>query len=73
MALCRDCHAVIPCHCHLPPPVQIRPGVYAAGAIAENEERDWWRTGRIPCSDCGTVVRTSNLETLPAHGCSDRQ
>jgi hypothetical protein len=28
MALCRNCRTVIPCHCHLTPPVQIRPGVY---------------------------------------------
>ncbi len=31
MALCRDCNTVIPCHCHVPPAVQIRPGVYLAG------------------------------------------
>lgn len=30
MALCSDCRTVIPCHCHLTPPVQIRPGVYLA-------------------------------------------
>lgn len=28
MALCRQCSTVIPCHCHLSPPNQIRPGVY---------------------------------------------
>ncbi|WP_225840282.1 hypothetical protein [Streptomyces sp. NK08204] len=28
MALCRRCSTVIPCHCHLTPPTQIRPGVY---------------------------------------------
>lgn len=28
MALCRTCDTVIPCHCHLAPPTQIRPGVY---------------------------------------------
>ncbi|MFE9252900.1 hypothetical protein [Streptomyces sp. NPDC007088] len=42
-------------------------------ALIENEERDWWRTGKIPCSDCGTVVRTKTLETLPSHGCAQRQ
>ncbi|MCM8552306.1 hypothetical protein [Streptomyces sp. STCH 565 A] len=42
-------------------------------ALAENEERDWIRTGRIPCSDCGTLVRTETLETLPAHNCTARQ
>ncbi|MYR75155.1 MULTISPECIES: hypothetical protein [unclassified Streptomyces] len=42
-------------------------------ALIENEERDWYRTGRIPCSDCGTMVRTKTLETLPPHGCTDRQ
>lgn len=30
MALCPDCRTVIPCHCHLAPPVQVRPGVYLA-------------------------------------------
>jgi hypothetical protein len=29
MALCRTCETVIPCHCHLAPPTEIRPGVYA--------------------------------------------
>ena len=28
MALCRTCHTVIPCHCHLAPAREIRPGVY---------------------------------------------
>jgi hypothetical protein len=42
-------------------------------ALIENEERDWFRTGRIPCSDCGTLVRTETLETLPAHNCTARQ
>lgn len=44
-----------------------------AEALIENEERDWYRTGRIPCSDCGTVVRTKTLETLPPHNCTERQ
>ncbi|MFF6966282.1 hypothetical protein ACFY9G_23305 [Streptomyces anthocyanicus] len=42
-------------------------------ALVENEERDWIRNGRIPCSDCGTLVRTETLETLPAHNCTTRQ
>ncbi|MDX3183503.1 hypothetical protein ACN6LF_001849 [[Kitasatospora] papulosa] len=42
-------------------------------ALDENEERDWYRTGRIPCHDCGTTVRTETLETLPEHRCSQRQ
>ncbi|MET8694744.1 hypothetical protein ABZV65_19625 [Streptomyces bauhiniae] len=42
-------------------------------ALIENEERDWQRTGRIPCSDCGTRVRTVTLETLPPHNCVQRQ
>ncbi|MYX67374.1 hypothetical protein K388_05568 [Streptomyces sp. KhCrAH-43] len=42
-------------------------------ALIENEERDWYRTGRIPCSDCGTLVATKTLETLPEHRCADRQ
>ncbi|MDT0608858.1 hypothetical protein [Streptomyces lancefieldiae] len=30
MALCRECSTPIPCHCHLTPPVETRPGVYLA-------------------------------------------
>ncbi|MGQ4353123.1 hypothetical protein [Streptomyces drozdowiczii] len=30
MALCRDCSKPIPCHCHVAPAVEIRPGVYRA-------------------------------------------
>ncbi|WP_329142892.1 hypothetical protein OIU91_04395 [Streptomyces sp. NBC_01456] len=37
------------------------------------EEREWQRTGRIRCSDWGTIVRTETLETLPDHRCSQRQ
>lgn len=44
-----------------------------AEALIENEERDWQRTGRIPCSDCGTMVRTRTLESLPEHRCTERQ
>ncbi|WP_121701527.1 hypothetical protein [Streptomyces sp. E5N298] len=39
----------------------------------QQEEREWERTGRIPCSDCGTMVRTETLETLPTHNCTARQ
>jgi hypothetical protein len=42
-------------------------------ALAENEERDWWRTGRISCDDCGTMVRTRTLASLPPHNCIQRQ
>ena len=28
MALCRDCSRVMPCPCHVTPPIQVRPGVY---------------------------------------------
>jgi len=30
MALCRDCSKPIPCHCHVAPAVEIRPGIYRA-------------------------------------------
>lgn len=30
MALCPDCRTVIPCHCHVTPAVQVRPGLYPA-------------------------------------------
>ncbi len=44
-----------------------------AEALAEDEERAWQRTGRIPCSDCGRTVRTDTLLSLPEHGCTQRQ
>ncbi|MGW1606579.1 hypothetical protein [Streptomyces eurythermus] len=37
------------------------------------EVLDWERTGRIQCADCGTMVRTQALETLPEHRCTERQ
>ncbi|CAK7288556.1 hypothetical protein [Streptomyces misionensis] len=37
------------------------------------EVLDWERTGRIRCADCGAMVRTQTLETLPAHRCTERQ
>ena len=42
-------------------------------ALIENEERDWYRTGRIRCADCGTRVQTRTLESLPEHRCSQMQ
>lgn len=39
----------------------------------ENDERDWCRTGLIPCHDCDTTARTRTLETLPRHNCTQRQ
>lgn len=45
----------------------------AAALCTEADQLDWERTGRIPCSDCGTVVRTDTLETLPAHNCAAHQ
>ncbi|MFJ3984469.1 hypothetical protein [Streptomyces fungicidicus] len=42
-------------------------------ALIENEERDWVRTGRVSCADCGTLVRTRTLESLPGHRCTERQ
>lgn len=42
-------------------------------ALAEDEEREWQRTGRIRCSDCGATVRTDTLISLPEHGCTRRQ
>ena len=35
MALCRDCSGPIPCHCHIAPGVEIRPGVYRAAEPSE--------------------------------------
>lgn len=41
--------------------------------IDELEEEEWQRTGRISCDDCGTLVKTDTLESLPEHGCLARQ
>jgi hypothetical protein len=35
--------------------------------------REWLATGRLECSDCGTRLKVANLETLPAHRCTERQ
>ncbi|MFJ3882925.1 hypothetical protein ACIPW5_36415 [Streptomyces sp. NPDC090077] len=35
--------------------------------------RRWLVTGEADCADCGTTVRCENLETLPAHHCTQRQ
>jgi hypothetical protein len=40
MALCRKCSTVIPCHCHLAPPTEIRPGVYVVKEPPTPTERD---------------------------------
>lgn len=42
MALCSRCRTVIPCHCHVTPPVEIRSGVYVATEPhpAETDDRD---------------------------------
>lgn len=42
-------------------------------ALIENEERDWYRTGRIRCADCGASVRTRTLEALPEHRCAQKR
>lgn len=39
MALCRDCCKLIPCHCHLAPPVEIWYGAYLAGRRHEKTTR----------------------------------
>lgn len=35
--------------------------------------QEWLATGTLECQDCGTRVRCANLESLPAHGCVQRQ
>lgn len=42
----------------------------------EDEEewmKEWQRTGRLTCDDCGATVHCENLTSLPEHGCSRRQ
>lgn len=34
---------------------------------------DWLATGHVYCGDCGARVRTRTLETLPPHGCVERE
>lgn len=45
----------------------------ATALRAEADQIDWQRTGRFPCGDCGTLVRTETLESLPPHRCAERQ
>ncbi len=60
--------------CHQDRPVAARIMDRLHGeALAEDEEREWERTGRIRCSDCGRTVRAGDLTSLPEHGCSRRQ
>jgi hypothetical protein len=50
MALCRTCSKVIPCHCHLSPPVEVAPGVYLADPNSPqdrgNVTNSWTGSGR---------------------------
>lgn len=50
MALCPDCRTVIPCHCHLTPPVQPRAGVYRAD-ISREEIVDYCEADYILCGE----------------------
>lgn len=36
-------------------------------------EADLAATGAVTCDSCGARVRTASLETLPDHGCRNRQ
>jgi hypothetical protein len=36
-------------------------------------EAEFAATGQVRCDDCGTLVRPRTLESLPPHGCSERQ
>ncbi len=36
-------------------------------------EADFAATGSVLCADCGTRVRPRTLESLPPHGCVERQ
>jgi hypothetical protein len=42
----------------------------AAGA---NPDELWLRTGYARCDDCGHLMRTATLVSLPDHRCSQRQ
>lgn len=36
-------------------------------------EADFAETGSVLCADCGTRVRPRSLESLPPHGCVEKQ
>lgn len=36
-------------------------------------EADFAETGSVLCADCGTRVRPRTLESLPPHGCVEKQ
>jgi hypothetical protein len=57
VALCRSCHTVIPCHCHLAPPVQIRPSVYLAGGAQPGDDAE---TQPIPDDIACEICEASN-------------
>lgn len=41
--------------------------------MTDAEYEEWFRTGKTRCDDCGTLVRCTNLESLPPHRCTERQ
>ncbi len=40
---------------------------------AHDAEKDFVATGAVVCADCGMRVRPRTLESLPPHGCMERQ
>jgi hypothetical protein len=61
VALCRSCRTVIPCHCHLTPPPQIKPGVYLA-AQAQPAQHDTDNATHRPKDDLAGYAHQAHPE-----------
>jgi hypothetical protein len=49
------------------------PVVNVVKVVVYDVRRDFVENGSVLCDDCGGRVRTRTLESLPEHGCVERQ
>jgi hypothetical protein len=49
------------------------PRVAVWGVIEYDAAADFAESGGVLCDDCGTRLRPRTLESLPEHGCTERQ
>lgn len=49
------------------------PMSHVVEAVQYDVERDFHQNGQAMCDDCGLRMRVLSLESLPGHGCLERQ
>ena len=49
------------------------PAVNVTRVVVYDVDRDFIENGSVLCDDCGARVRRRTLESLPEHGCVERQ